>query len=53
VDGLADRLARLARDPELRRRFGVAGREKVVPRYRVSRLVGDIDELYRELLAAA
>jgi glycosyltransferase involved in cell wall biosynthesis len=53
VDGLADRLARLAHDPELRRRFGVAGREKVVPRYRVSRLVSDIDELYRELLAAA
>ncbi len=50
VEGLADRLERLARDPELRRRMGAAGRERVIPRYRVERLVGDIDALYRELL---
>jgi glycosyltransferase involved in cell wall biosynthesis len=53
VDGLAARLAELARDPELRRRFGDAGREAVVPRYRVSRLIDDVDALYRELLTAA
>ena len=53
VDGLAGRLAELARDPELRRRFGEAGREAVVPRYRVSRLLDDVDALYRELLTAA
>jgi glycosyltransferase involved in cell wall biosynthesis len=50
VDAIADRLAHLARDPGLRARFGAAGREKVVPRYRVSRLVDDVDALYRELL---
>jgi glycosyltransferase involved in cell wall biosynthesis len=50
VNGIADALERLARDPELRRSFGEQGRERVVPRYRVERLVDDIDELYRELL---
>ena len=48
--GLADALERLARDPELRARFGAAGRARVVPRYRVERLVDDVDALYRELL---
>ena len=32
--------------------MGAAGRERVIPRYRVSRLVDDVDELYRELLSA-
>jgi glycosyltransferase involved in cell wall biosynthesis len=50
VEGLADRLERLARDPELRRRMGDVGRKRVIPRYRVERLVDDIDALYRELL---
>jgi glycosyltransferase involved in cell wall biosynthesis len=53
VDALAERLAELARDPGLRARMGDAGREHVIPRYRVSRLVDDVDELYRELLAEA
>ncbi len=48
---LADRLARLARDPELGARLGAAGREHVLPRYAVSRLVDDVDRLYRSLLA--
>jgi hypothetical protein len=30
--------------------MGAAGREHVVPRYRVERLVDDVDALYRELL---
>ncbi|MFN0153785.1 MAG: glycosyltransferase family 4 protein [Gaiella sp.] len=47
---MAERLERLARDPELRRRMGEAGRAKVLERYAVSRLVGDIDALYRRLL---
>lgn len=51
VDALADALARLARDPELRARMGARGRELVLPRYRVERLVEDVDELYRELLS--
>jgi glycosyltransferase involved in cell wall biosynthesis len=50
-DELADRLADLARDPELRKRFGAAGRSRVLPRYAVDRLVDDVDRLYRSLLA--
>jgi glycosyltransferase involved in cell wall biosynthesis len=53
VDALARHLAALAADPDLRRRFGDAGRDHVLPRYRVSRLVDDVDELYRELLRGA
>ena len=53
VTGMVDALERLARDPELRARMGEAGCARVVPRYRVERLVDDVDALYRELLAAA
>jgi glycosyltransferase involved in cell wall biosynthesis len=53
VDALADRLARLAADPELRELLGAAGRARVVPRYSVERLVDDIDLLYRSLLASS
>jgi glycosyltransferase involved in cell wall biosynthesis len=53
VDAMADALERLARDPDLRRRFGDAGRDRVSSRYRVERLVDDVDELYRELLLNA
>jgi glycosyltransferase involved in cell wall biosynthesis len=53
VDALADRLARLAADPELRKRLGAAGRARVVPRYSVERLVDDIDLLYRSLLESS
>ena len=52
-DDLADRLGRLARDPALRARMGRKGRERVLPRYAVERLVDDVDELYRSLLSAA
>lgn len=52
VEGLASALERLASDRDLRARFGAAGRERVVPRYRVERLVDDTDRLYRELLTA-
>src|SRR5206468_6695409 len=53
TDDLADRLGRLARDPELRRRMGEAGRRRVLPRYAVDRLIDDVDLLYRSLLEAA
>jgi glycosyltransferase involved in cell wall biosynthesis len=53
TDDLADRLARLARDPALRERMGGAGRERVLPRYAVVRLIDDVDRLYRSLLASA
>ncbi|HSP72423.1 MAG TPA: glycosyltransferase family 4 protein [Gaiellaceae bacterium] len=51
VDQLAGRLAELASDPDLRGRLGGAGRERVVPRYGVERLIDDVDGLYRDLLA--
>jgi glycosyltransferase involved in cell wall biosynthesis len=50
TEALADRLERLARDPELRRKLGATGQERVPSRYAVDRLVGDVDELYRSLL---
>ena len=33
--------------------MGKPGRERVLPRYAVERLVDDVDELYRSLLSAA
>jgi glycosyltransferase involved in cell wall biosynthesis len=53
TDELADRLEQLARDPALRERMGKQGRERVLPRYAVDRLVQDVDELYRSLLSEA
>jgi glycosyltransferase involved in cell wall biosynthesis len=53
IDDLAERLERLAADPELRARMGAAGRERVLSRYAVDRLVDDVDRLYRSLLEAA
>ena len=50
IEALADRLERLALDPELRSAMGEAGRTRVLPRYAVSRLIDDIDRLYRSLL---
>jgi glycosyltransferase involved in cell wall biosynthesis len=50
VDDLADSLARLARDPKLRDRMGEQGRERVLERYSVDRLLDEIDLLYRSLL---
>jgi glycosyltransferase involved in cell wall biosynthesis len=53
TDELAERLGQLARDPALRERMGKQGRERVLPRYAVERLVDDVDRLYRSLLSAA
>jgi glycosyltransferase involved in cell wall biosynthesis len=53
IEAMVDALERLARDPELRTRLGEAGRERVLSRYRVERLVDDVDALYRELLRDA
>ena len=52
VDELAERLAQLAADPELRARMGAAGRDFVATRYGVPRLIDDVDALYRQLLDA-
>ncbi len=48
----AERLERLALDRELRDRMGAAGQARTLERYRVPRLVADIDQLYRSLLQA-
>ena len=48
---LAERLEILARDPNRRAEMGRLGRERVLERYAVERLVDDVDGLYRELLA--
>jgi glycosyltransferase involved in cell wall biosynthesis len=53
VAALAERMERLARDPELRRTMGATGRQRVPARYAVERLIDDTDELYRSLLAEA
>jgi len=46
----AERLERLAHDDALRKRMGAAGQARTLERYRVPRLVGDVDRLYRSLL---
>jgi glycosyltransferase involved in cell wall biosynthesis len=51
VEALAARLAQLAGDRDLRTRMGAAGRERMLSRYAVDRLIDDIDRLYRDLLA--
>ncbi len=51
TSGMAERLAQLAADPELGRRLGEAGRERVLERYGVGRLLDDVDQLYRETIA--
>jgi glycosyltransferase involved in cell wall biosynthesis len=52
VEGAATSLATLAANPELGERLGSAGRARVLERYSVSRLVDDVDRLYRSLLEA-
>src|SRR5262245_43981902 len=51
VEGLAGRLAELAADRSLRERMGAAGRERVLERYGVGRLLDDVDRLYRDTMA--
>ena len=50
-EGAAERLEQLAGDPALRGQLGASGRARVLERYSVSRLVDDVDRLYRSLLA--
>jgi glycosyltransferase involved in cell wall biosynthesis len=47
---LADHVTTLLANRDRRRLMGGAGRQSVVTRYGVDRLVGDVDALYRELL---
>jgi glycosyltransferase involved in cell wall biosynthesis len=52
VTSAGAKLAVLAGDDGLRKKMGEAGRKRVLERYAVSRLVDDVDRLYRSLLAA-
>jgi len=52
ADALSERLAELAADPARRAQMGADGRERVLGRYAVERLVDDVDRLYRSLLDA-
>jgi glycosyltransferase involved in cell wall biosynthesis len=51
IDGLSEALRLLAADPELRRRLGSTARRHTAQVYTAERLLDDMDELYRELLA--
>lgn len=50
TEGMAARLAEISADPALGERLGTTGRQRVLTRYAVTRLVDDIDRLYRALL---
>jgi len=52
TDALAERLAELAADPQLRERMGDAAHDRVLPRYAVRRLLEDMDRLYRSMLTS-
>lgn len=49
--GYADAILDLLADPTSARRMGAAGREHVVGMFSLDRLVNDVDELYRQLIA--
>lgn len=51
IEGLADRLALLARDPALRARLGKRGSEDVRSRFTIDRMTDDLDAVYRRLRA--
>jgi colanic acid/amylovoran biosynthesis glycosyltransferase len=49
-DALAEKLIALARDPDLRQRFGEAGRARVCSRFRLDQQIDAFDQLYRQVL---
>ena len=49
-DGLAQAITRLLRDPDLRRKMGQAGRERVERHFDVERMVQATEALYEELV---
>jgi colanic acid/amylovoran biosynthesis glycosyltransferase len=53
VEGLAERLIMLARDAELRRIMGKAGRRHVEENYDVRRLVPRLEDAYKRVLIAS
>ena len=51
IAALAERLGTLARDPELRARFGAHGADDVRARFAVGRMADEVEAIYRRLLA--
>ena len=51
-DGLAHAILRLVEEPELRRRFGVASRQRAVDRFDLVSIAGQIGAIYADLLAS-
>ncbi len=49
LDGMADRMLRLARSPDLRRRLGEAGRRRVEEEYSVESLSARLLSIYRSI----
>lgn len=50
-EALADRVVRLLRDPDLRRRQGEAARQRVQERFSIDRMVAATEQIYTQLLA--
>jgi glycosyltransferase involved in cell wall biosynthesis len=48
---LGDAVSRLLADPELRKRFGEAGRRRVDPAFRAETMVAEISSVYQTLIA--
>jgi glycosyltransferase involved in cell wall biosynthesis len=49
---LAGALARLMDDVQLRRRLGLAGRQRVIDKYNLGKSVEHLADVFREMLAA-
>ena len=49
VDALADRIERLAADPDLRRRMGASARARMIERYSVDRVVSMWVDMYERV----
>lgn len=49
-EALADRIAALLEDPQMRKRFGENGRRHVDPNFRAEKMVADISDVYQKLL---
>jgi len=50
IEAMAAAIAKLARDPELRRRLGSFGRQKALERFTVSHMTGDYESMYLDVL---
>jgi glycosyltransferase involved in cell wall biosynthesis len=52
IEGLSDNICKLARDSELRRRFGEYGRERVVSFFNLDRMAAESAQAYEAVLRA-